>query len=94
MMKLSKTHLFLIGITVGLVAGNLLSSFSWRAERDEMNKSMADIHTMVIENKLKSNNDSIKYNDKIADMAALYYRLELENRELKEKQAIANSSGK
>lgn len=93
-MKLSKTHLFLIGLAVGLVAGNLLSSFSWRAERDEMNKSMAEIRTIVIENKLKSNNDSIKYNDKIADMAALYYRLELENRELKDKQAIANPSGK
>lgn len=93
-MKLTKTHLFSIGLAVGLVAGNLLSSFSWRVERNEMYRSMDEIRTIVIENKLKSNSDSIKYNDKIADMAALYYRLELENRELKDKQVIANSSGK
>lgn len=93
-MKLTKTHHFLIGLGIGLVVGILLSSLSWRAERHKLSTNLDEIRTIVIENKLKSNNDSIKYNDKIADMAALYYRLELENRELKEKQAIANPSGK
>ena len=84
-MKLNKTHLFFIGLAVGLIGGNFLTSIPWKADQNERSANLDDVRTILIQTKMKSNKDSIEYNDKIAEMAALFYKLELENRELREK---------
>lgn len=87
-MKISKTHLLFIGLVIGLIGGNFLTSISWQAEQNKLSTNLDEVRTIAIQTKMKSNKDSIEYNDKIAEMAALYYRLELENRELRERHGI------
>lgn len=91
MMKLTKIHLFSIGLAMGLVGGILLSSISWQAERDKLSTNLDEVRTIAIQTKIKSNKDSIQYNDKIAELAALYYNLQLENLELRERFGISQA---
>ena len=91
-MKLTKTHVFLIALTLGIVAGNLLTTYTKSYQRKTANKATDEVLFMLYEIKSKSNEDSVKYNDKIAEISAQYYRLELENRELKENLGFSDLS--
>lgn len=93
-MKIKTITPLLIALIIGIIIGNYITTLYKDNERKEVLNNLDDVRSILIETKLKSNNDSIKYNDKIADIAAQYYRLELENRELKDKQGIVNPSGK
>ena len=91
-MKLNKTQIFLIALVIGLIGGNALTIVATTYHNKSATKLTDDELFILYETQTKNNEDSIKYNNRIAEISAQYYQLELENRELKEKLATNKAS--
>jgi len=89
MMKITKTSLFFIALILGLIIGNFFTANYGNAYKSGVAENLDHVKSILIETKLKSNEDSIWCGQQIEKLSDLLYESKTENQELKKRLGIA-----